>query len=198
MPAGPRELEQLGDLGLTVDDDRLPWAAPAHGHDDHLAIPRQQARDVPCDRCLADALARPDDSERRKVEGLEADGVEPEVGAHIGNAASQGPARQAEAPGRIGHGLVGEVDDDLGGNGLERLFQCLENRNPVVLSAAQLLRPTEKDGPDDVVLEARERDPDDIGIVLPVDQRQGPQGLLVTSPSMRLVYFSNSSVSAEN
>ena len=46
--------------------------------------------------------------------------------------------------------------------------------------------------------EARERDPDDVRIVLTVDQSQRLHGGLVTSPSMRVVYFSNSSVSAEN
>ena len=41
-------------------------------------------------------------------------------------------------------------------------------------------------------------DPDDVRIVLPVDQREYVHGRLLTSSSMRVVYFSNSSVSAEN
>ena len=85
-----------------------------------------------------------------------------------------------------------------GASGLERLLEGLEDRDAVVLSPTQLLRASEEDRADHLVPEARERDPDDVRVVLPVDQGDGFHCLLVTSLSMRVVYFSNSRVSAEN
>ena len=147
---------------------------------------------------LPDPLARPDHGQRRARERLEADRVEAEVRARIRDPAGQHPAGDAEAARRVGDGLVGEVEHDLGRSGLERLLEGLEDRDTVVLSPTQLLRASEEDGADHLVPDARERDPDDIRVVLPVDQGDGFHCLLVTSLSMRVVYFSNSRVSAEN
>jgi hypothetical protein len=65
--------------------------------------------------------------------------------------------------------LVGEVEHDLGRGSLERLLEGLEDRDAVVLSPTQLLGASEEDRPDDLVPQARERDPDDIGVVLPIN-----------------------------
>ena len=51
---------------------------------------------------------------------------------------------------------------------------------------------------DELVGQLRERVADDGGVVLPVDQREGPQSRDVSSSSIRAVYFSYSSVSVEN
>ena len=68
----------------------------------------------------------------------------------------------------------------------------------VLVPAAQLLGPTEHDGADDVERGLPKGGAHDVRVVLAVDERERLHGLLVTSSSIRDVYFSNSSVSAEN
>ena len=51
---------------------------------------------------------------------------------------------------------------------------------------------------DELVRQLGERRPDDVGIVLPVDDRDSLHRWLVTSSSMRAVYFSYIFVSVEN
>ncbi len=150
------------------------------------------------DRGLADALAGPDHGERGQIDGYGDRRLEAEVRPLVRHAEGERPARQRHALGRPEHRLVGEVDDDLRRDRLESLVEGLEERHPVVLSSAKLLGPAQEHRSRDVVAQARERDPDHIRIVLAVDESQRPHCLLVTSPSIRVVYFSNSSVSAEN
>ena len=147
---------------------------------------------------LPHALAGADDRERGTREWLEANGVEAEVRADVGDPPREHAAGDAEAARRVGDRLVGEIEDDLRRDRLESLVEGVEDGDAVVLSPAQLFGPAEEDGARDVMLQARECDPEDVGVVLPVDQRQGFHCLLVTSFSIRVVYFSNSSVSAEN
>ena len=100
---------------------------------------------------------------------VEADGVEAEVGARVRDPAGQHPTGYAEAARRVGDGLVGEVEHDLGRSGLERLLEGLEDRDAVVLSPTQLLHASEEDRADNLVPDARERDADDVRVVLPID-----------------------------
>ena len=72
----------------------------------------------------------------------------------------------------------------------------------VVFAAADLLRAPQEHSAEDRVRKLGESIPDYLRIVLAVDQRERRRPLpghrLVTSSSIRVVYFSNSSVSAEN
>ena len=54
------------------------------------------------------------------------------------------------------------------------------------------------EGADDLVWKRRERVTHDRDVVLSVDDDHGPHRFVVTSPSIRAVYFSNSSVSIAN
>ena len=101
-------------------------------------------------------------------------------------------AREPEALPRAEHGLVGEVDDQL------RALEVLHERDAVILPAAQLLGPAREEGADDLVWKRRQRVTHDRDVVLPVDDDHGPHRFVVTSPSIRAVYFSNSSVSIAN
>ena len=66
------------------------------------------------DRRLADALAGADDPDRGQRERLELRRVEAEVGADVRQPRGEHAAREPEALARAEHGLVGEVDDELG------------------------------------------------------------------------------------
>ena len=70
--------------------------------------------------------------------------------------------------------------------------------NAVVGRAAQLLRPTDEAHGDELVRQLVERRAHDVGIVIPIDDRHGSHRDVVTSPSMRAVYFSYVFVSVEN
>ena len=66
------------------------------------------------DRGLADALAGADDSDRRHADLLEPLRVEAKVGADVGEAGRERTRRPAEALAGAEHGLVGEIDDEVG------------------------------------------------------------------------------------
>lgn len=81
----------------------------------------------------------------------------------------------------------------------EPLVERVDERDAVVLAAAQLLRPADDERDDEVIRQLGQRFADDGCVVLPVDDGQGAAQLREeSSPSIRAVYFSNSSVSVEN
>src|SRR5712691_7261775 len=147
---------------------------------------------MPGDRRLADALARSDDRERRQRERLERGRIEPEVGTGVRNAERKHATREPEALWWRHDGLVGQVDDDL------RAVEVAHDRDAVLLSAAQLFRAAGEPHADHVVRQLCEPIANNGGVVLTVDDDDGLHLRAVTSPSMRAVYFSNSSVSTRN
>ena len=97
------------------------------------------------------------------------------------------------------HGLVGQVDDDVGPMLGNRLLEAGAQQQPVVLAATELLRAAGEHGGDEVVGQLGERVANDRRVVLPVDHGDRPAQIRdESSPSIRAVYFSNSSVSIEN
>ena len=114
MTAGTPERDQVGDLGRLLDHLGLARPSAAHRDDDDVAVAGEQPREMPGDGGLADALAGADDGDRRQLERLELRRIEAEVGADVrepGRERARGPAKPL---GRPEHGLVGEVDDELG------------------------------------------------------------------------------------
>ncbi len=203
MATASRQLEKALDRRRHVHDDRLWRPAAAHGHDDDVPVLREQPCDVTGDRRLADPLAGSDHRERRPLEGLEGHRLEAEVRTDVRCSSREGPARKPEALRSVEHRLVGQVDHDLRSRCLEPGVEVVVERHSVVLAALDLLGAAEHDGGDDLVGKLGERGADDVRIVLAVDERERPRPVgahrrAVTSDSMRAVYFSNSSVSAEN
>ena len=82
----------------------------------------------------------------------------------------------------------------------ERGLEVAGNLDAVVGVAAQLLGAADDVGGDEVVRELLQRRSHDRRVVLPVDQSKGALAheRLVTSSSIRPVYFSYSNVSSEN
>ena len=152
------------------------------------------------DRRLADPLAGADDPDRRQRERLQHGRVEAEVGADVRQPGREHAAREPEALPRAEHGLVGEVDDELRPVLGERRLEVAGDRDAVVGVAAQLLGAADDVGGDEVVRELLERRSHDRRVVLPVDQGKGTlrHERVVTSSSIRPVYFSYSNVSSEN
>ena len=66
------------------------------------------------DSGLADALPRPDDGDRGQLERRPLRRIEAEVRADVRDAAGEHAAGERETLGRTEHGLVREVDDDVG------------------------------------------------------------------------------------
>ena len=73
----------------------------------------------------------------------------------------------------------------------------LEHRQAVLLPTAELLSATDEDRSHEVERQLGQRVSDNVDVVLAVDQRDRFQRV-VTSSSIRAVYFSNASVSVEN
>ncbi len=144
------------------------------------------------DSRLPDPLAGADDRDRRHVDLGEAGRLEAEVGTDVGEPGGEGPRGPVEALRRAEHGLVGEVDDDLG------VAEVLAERHAVAGVRAQLLAATDEDRPGPLVGQLGERPRDDVGGVVAVDQSDRPHRFVVTSLSIREVYFSYSSVSRSN
>ena len=139
---------------------------------------------MPGDGRLADALARPDDGERRTLERVQLRRVEAEVGAEVRNPVGEEPAREEEARPRVEDRLVRHVDRDL------RVARLAHERHAVVDPAAQLLGPADEHHADELVGQLFERRTHDVGVVLAVHDRDSLHRLLVTSSSIRAVYFS--------
>ncbi len=87
--------------------------------------------------------------------------------------------------------FVGQVDRDVD------VGNVRDDGDAVVRLAAQLLGAADEAHRDELVRELRERGAHDVGIVLPVDDRNSLHRV-VTSSSMREVYFSYVFVSVEN
>ena len=81
---------------------------------------------------------------------------------------------------------------------ISAVARLLDDRDAVVRLAAQLLGAADEHDADELVGQLVERLTDDLGIVLPVDDRNGSHRFDVTSPSIRAVYFSYVFVSVEN
>ena len=80
-------------------------------------------------------------------------------------------------------------------------FRELSDRTGVPLRLLSVVREAvgfAEPRPDDLVRERGERVPDDVRVVLAVDEGERSHWRPVSSPSIRAVYFSNSSVSTEN
>ena len=129
--------------------------------------------------------------------GARARRIEPEVGPDVRDAAGQHSARERETLGRAEHGLVGEIDDDVGRVRGDRGLDVGGERDAVLLTSAQLLLPADENCGGEVVRKLRERVTDDGGIVLAVDDRNRPHVRAVTSSSIVPVNFAYSSVSSE-
>ena len=154
---------------------------------------------MPGDRGLADALARADDPERRERERPQRRRVEAEVRARVGDPRGEHAARDEEALARAEHRLVREVVDELRLAGRERLVEVAVDRHAVLVPAPQLLLAAREPRAGDLVRQPGERVPNDGRVVLAVDHHERARHVrVVTSPSIRAVYFSNARVSVEN
>ena len=125
--------------------------------------------------------------------------VEAEIGADVREPGREHAAREPKPLPRSEHGLVGQVDDELrpvlGESGVE----VGRDADAVVGVPAQLLRAADDVCGDEVVRELLERSLDDRRVVLAVDEGQrAHHERVVTSSSIRPVYFSYSNVSSEN
>ena len=151
---------------------------------------------MPRHRRLADALAGADHRDGRQFEGLELRRIEAKVGADVGEARRKCPRGPAKPLGRPEHGLVGQVDHELGS------LEILHERHAVLGRAgSELLGPADEDRADPLVGQRDQRLPDHVGIVLAVDQgdrAHDTHRLALTSRSMRPVYFSYSPVRRSN
>ena len=165
MAACPREGDELLDRRRRLGDLGIARSAAAHRHDDDVAVTGQESRDVAGHGGLADAFPGPDHGHRRERERLVGRRLEAEVGADVRQPERERAARPEEAAARSEHRLVGEVEDDVRLDGVERL----DERHPVVLPAPDLLRPADEDRGDDVVRQRAERLAHHRRVVLPVD-----------------------------
>jgi hypothetical protein len=151
------------------------------------------------DRRLADPLAGADDPDRGERERLQRGRVEAEVGADVRQPGGEDAAREPEALARPEHRLVGEVDDELGPVLGERRIEVGRDADAVVGVLAQLLGAADDVGGDELVRQLLERSLDHRRVVLAVDEGEGAHHeRVVTSSSIRPVYFSYSNVSREN
>ena len=151
------------------------------------------------DRRLADPLAGADDPDRRERKRLERGRVEAEVRADVRQPGREDAAGEPETLPRPEDGLVGEVDDELRAVLGEGGVQIGRDADAVVGVVAQLLGAADDVRRDEVVRELLERGAHDRRVVLAVDQSNRPHHeRVVTSSSIRPVYFSYSNVSSEN
>ena len=192
VPPGARQLDEVGDGRPLLDHLRLGRAAAAHRDHDHVAVAREQRGQVRRERGLPHPLAGADHGDRRQREVGIRRRVEAEVGADVGEAGGERLRRPAEAILRPEHRLVGQVDHGLG------VAEVLQQRHAVVGVAAQLLGTADEDRADPLVRQHLERLPHDVGVVLPVDERDSLHLCGITSRSILPVYFSYSSVARSN
>jgi len=192
VPSATRQRDEVVERRRRLDQLRNQRTAPPHRDDDHPAVAGEGACHGARHRSLADTLAGADHGDRRQAERVQRRRVEAKVGADVRDAVGEEPAREMKPRPRIEHGLVRQVDRDL------RVTGLTHERDAVVRRAAQLLGAADEHHADEFVRQLRERLPHDVRIVLPVDDRDGLHRLLVTSPSIRAVYFSYVFVSVEN
>ena len=199
VAAAARELEQRLDVRRHRDDLRLRRTAPPHRDDDDAPVAGVEPGRMRGDRSLADPLAGADDPDRGKRERLERGRVEAKVGADVRETGREHAAREPEPLPRPEHRLVGEVDDELRAVLGEGGVEVGRDTDAVVGVPAQLLGAADDVRRDEVVRELLERSLDDRRVVLAVDECQGAHHeRVVTSSSIRPVYFSYSNVSSEN
>ena len=199
MPTGSRPRQQAFECRRDLDHLGLGRPAATHRDDDDRPVAGEYAREVARHRRLPHALARPDHGKRRERKRLERRRIEPEVGTHVRDARRERPAGKEQALAGPENGLVREVDDDLRPERRQSLLEALGERHAVVVAPAQLLGPADEQRGDERVRKLDQRVADDGRVVLSVDDREcAGQPRDESSPSIRAVYFSNSSVSVEN
>ena len=132
----PRESDELLDGRRRLHHLRLRRAAAPHRDHDHVAVAREQPREVRGHSRLADALACADDGDRRQLERLERRRLEAKVGTDVRQPGRERPRRPAEPLGRTEHRLVGEVDDDLGAR-RNRRRAARRSRHPAAASRSR-------------------------------------------------------------
>ncbi len=130
-------------------------------------------------------------------------GVNRKSGPSYGIPSARTLLASAIRPGGVEHGLVGEVEHDVGLVPCKGLVERgLEQHSVAVDVVAELLRAADEHGRDDRVLDLLERGADDGRVVLAVDDHDGTPSSghprVVTSRSIRPVYFWYSKVSVEN
>ncbi len=193
MTTGTRERDQLLDGRRCRDQLGLRRPAAAHRNNDHVPLAREQAREVRSDGRLPDALARPDDCDRRQLERLEHRRIEPEVGADVREAGRERARGPAHPLGRPEHRLVREIDHRL------RVSEPADQGDTVVRTGAQLFRPTHQDRSHPLVRQRPKCIPHDGRVMLAVNEGNSAHHRLAdTSRSMRPVYFSYSPVARSN
>ena len=199
VSAGARELEQRVDVRRDLRHLGLGWAASSHRDHDDLPVAREQPSGVRRDRRLPHTLAGADDPDRGERERLELRRVETKVGADVRQSRGEHAAREPEALLRAEYRLVREIDDELRPMLGERAIEIVGEDDAVVRVVAQLLGTPHEVRGDELVRELLERRPHDRRIVLSVDEGQSTRHeRVVTSSSIRPVYFSYSKVSSEN
>ena len=199
VPPRARELEQRVDVRRDLRHLGLGRAASSHRDDDDLPVACVQPGCVRRDRGLPHPLAGADDPDRGQRERLEHGRVEAKVGADVREAGGEHAAREPEALLRAEHRLVREIDDELRPVLGECAVEIVGEDDSVVRVAAQLLGAAHEVRGDELVRQLLQRRPHDRRVVLPVDQGQGTRHeRVVTSSSIRPVYFSYSKVSIEN
>ena len=120
-------------------------------------------------------------------------------GALVRQPVGEHARRDPEPLDRPEHRLVREVDDELGPRFGERRLERVVERDAVVRARPQLLGAAGEPGAHDLVRQPGERVADDGRVVLPVDHGdRAAHDRVVTSFSIRAVYFSKASVSVEN
>ena len=192
------EREQVGHRGPDLDDLGPGGPSAPHRHDHDTPVAGEEPGHVPGHGGLPDALPGPDHGDGRRARSPRS--AAGRAGSRLPRTAlpARAHAPRAEAGGRPEHGLVREVEHDVGCVRGDRVLERGGERDAVVLAAAQLLGAADEHAGDDLVGQLDQSIPDHGGVVLPVDHGDGPHERVVTSDSIRPVYFSYSKVSVEN
>ena len=126
--------------------------------------------------------------------------IEAEVRPLVRDAERQDATRERETLPRPEHRLVREIEHDVGLVPLDRGLDRALERDPIpLIVASELLDATDEHRSHDDVLDLLQGGTDHGWVVLAVhDRDDSPHPLVVTSRSIRPVYFSYSNVSVEN
>jgi len=130
---------------------------------------------------------------------LELGRLQPEIGTNVGQSCRQDTRGEAKPRSRPQHGLIRQVEHELGLQLAQGDLEIVVDGDPVIGLAAELLGPARHQRADELVGQLGECVADGRGIVLAVDQSERPNHRVeVTSSSIRAVYFSKALVSVEN